>query len=272
MYGRVEDVQPRLFAIFTARSRYCCAVTWKSGHAQAPSWLIIMRIFQGVGGAFLFANSSGDHHRRLPGRTSGASPSVSTGWPPSAGSFIGLRRRRAPGPQWEWRAGVPGSACRSACLGHLVWAYRQAGRQRQATVKTTIAIDWWGNADCSAVGLISVLTGIVVRHCSPTAATTMGWTNPGWCSPAIFGGHLHLLVALRGGSRRRGGRPDVPICTLFTHPCVQPPGRHRQPARRPRPGVGSSSCSSSGCRASGYRCTATTTPTRRCGRASTCCR
>jgi MFS family permease len=38
------------------------------------------------------------------------------------------------------------------------------------------------------------------------------------------------------------------------------------------PRAACSSCSSSGCRASGFRCTATTTPTRRCGPASTCCR
>ena len=52
-----------------------------SGTAGAL-WLIIMRVFQGVGGAFLFANSSAILTDAFP-TTSGVWPWGSTAWPPS---------------------------------------------------------------------------------------------------------------------------------------------------------------------------------------------
>ena len=60
--GRVGDIYGRVrmynlgFAIFTLFS-VLLSVTWITGVAGAL-WIIIMRVFQGVGGAFLFANSS----------------------------------------------------------------------------------------------------------------------------------------------------------------------------------------------------------------------
>src|SRR5579863_2878624 len=55
MYGRVRMYNLG-FAVFTLFS-ILLSVTWMTGAAGAL-WIIIMRIFQGVGGAFLFANSS----------------------------------------------------------------------------------------------------------------------------------------------------------------------------------------------------------------------
>src|ERR1700683_401424 len=55
MYGRVRMYNLG-FAVFTIFS-ILLSITWMTGHAAAL-WIIIMRIFQGVGGAFLFANSS----------------------------------------------------------------------------------------------------------------------------------------------------------------------------------------------------------------------
>src|ERR1700716_3551658 len=55
MYGRVRMYNLG-FAIFTVAS-VLLAVSWQSGAAGAL-WLIGWRIVQGVGGAFLFANSS----------------------------------------------------------------------------------------------------------------------------------------------------------------------------------------------------------------------
>src|ERR1700745_142441 len=61
-FGRVGDMFGRVrmynlgFAVFTFFS-ILLSVTWMNGTAGAL-WLIIMRVFQGIGGAFLFANSS----------------------------------------------------------------------------------------------------------------------------------------------------------------------------------------------------------------------
>src|ERR1039458_8621265 len=60
--GRVGDIYGRVkmsnlgFAVFTVFS-ILLSVTWLTG-VPGVLWIIIMRIFQGVGGAFLFANSS----------------------------------------------------------------------------------------------------------------------------------------------------------------------------------------------------------------------
>ena len=60
--GRVGDIFGRVrmytlgFAIFTVFS-ILLAVTWMTGPAAAL-WIIFMRVGQGVGGAFLFANSN----------------------------------------------------------------------------------------------------------------------------------------------------------------------------------------------------------------------
>src|SRR3954454_18092066 len=55
MYGRVKMFNLG-FAIFTLFS-ILLSVTWMTGSAAAL-WIIVMRLGQGVGGAFLFANSS----------------------------------------------------------------------------------------------------------------------------------------------------------------------------------------------------------------------
>src|SRR5580692_2045748 len=55
MYGRVKMYNLG-FAVFTVFS-ILLSVTFMKGHGGAL-WIIIMRLFQGVGGAFLFANSS----------------------------------------------------------------------------------------------------------------------------------------------------------------------------------------------------------------------
>ena len=86
MYGRVRMYNLG-FAIFTFFS-ILLSVTWlhgRPGRCGSSS----MRVFQGVGGAFLFANSSGHHHRRLPGDERGRAMGIN-GVAAVAGSFIGL--------------------------------------------------------------------------------------------------------------------------------------------------------------------------------------
>ena len=87
-FGRIGDMFGRVnmytlgFAVFTSFS-ILLSVTWMNGPAGAI-WLILMRVGQGVGGAFLAGQLGADPHRRLPDRTSAAWPSGSTAWPPSA--------------------------------------------------------------------------------------------------------------------------------------------------------------------------------------------
>ena len=82
--GRVGDIYGRVkmynlgFAIFTLFS-ILLSVTWLTGPAGAI-WIIIMRVFQGVGGAFLFANSSAILTDAFP-RMSGARRWASTASP-----------------------------------------------------------------------------------------------------------------------------------------------------------------------------------------------
>src|SRR6201986_4601013 len=61
-FGRLGDIYGRVriynlgFAVFTFFS-LLLSVTWLTGH-PAGIWLIVMRIFQGVGAAMLMANST----------------------------------------------------------------------------------------------------------------------------------------------------------------------------------------------------------------------
>ncbi len=68
MYGRVK-IYNLGFAVFTFFS-LVLTITWMTGPAAAI-FLIVMRIFQGVGGAMLFANSGGHPDRRLPAQPAG---------------------------------------------------------------------------------------------------------------------------------------------------------------------------------------------------------
>ena len=63
MYGRVRMYNLG-FVVFTIAS-ILLAVTWQTGDAAAL-WLIGWRVVQGVGGAFIMANSTAHPHRRLP--------------------------------------------------------------------------------------------------------------------------------------------------------------------------------------------------------------
>src|ERR1700745_1492440 len=86
MFGRVRMYNLG-FAVFTFFS-ILLSVTWMSGTAGAL-WLIIMRGFQGVGGAFLFANSSALLTDAFPQNPRGLGLGIN-GVAAIAGSFLGL--------------------------------------------------------------------------------------------------------------------------------------------------------------------------------------
>jgi len=185
--GRVGDMFGRVrmynlgFAVFTVFSILLSA-TWMTGGAGAL-WIIIMRVFQGVGGAFLFANSSAILTDAFPPDERGKAMGVN-GIAAVSGSFLGLVLGGLLGPV-EWHlvflVSVPFG------LFGTVWAYLML---RDNGVRVPAKVDWLGNT-AFAVGLVAVLTGIVYSLL-PYGGHPTGWTNP-WVLAAIFGG-LAVLV------------------------------------------------------------------------------
>src|ERR1700742_1624183 len=92
-FGRLGDMFGRVrmynlgFAVFAVASVFL-AVTWMHG-VPGALWLIIWRIVQGVGGAFLFANSAAILTDAFPANQRGTALGL-TSIAAIAGSFIGL--------------------------------------------------------------------------------------------------------------------------------------------------------------------------------------
>ncbi|HEX3591132.1 MAG TPA: MFS transporter [Pseudonocardiaceae bacterium] len=175
MYGRVKMYNLG-FAIFTAFS-ILLSVTFFHG-ATAAIWIIVMRVFQGVGGAFLFANSSAILTDSFPENERGKAMGIN-GIAAVSGSFIGLILGGVLAPI-EWRlvflVSVPFG------LFGTAWAYLKL---KDNGVRIPAKVDWLGNATF-AIGLIALLSGIVYSLL-PYGGHPTGWTNP-WVLSAIFGG------------------------------------------------------------------------------------
>src|ERR1017187_8443738 len=186
--GRVGDIYGRVrmynlgFAVFTVFS-ILLSVTWLTGPAGAL-WIIIMRVFQGIGGAFLFANSTAILTDAFPEDERGKAMGIN-GIAAVGGSFLGLILGGVLAPI-EWRlvflVSVPFG------LFGTVWAYLKL---RDNGIRIPAKIDWLGNA-LFAIGLISVLTGIVYSLL-PYGGHPTGWTNP-YVLAAIFGGIAVLAL------------------------------------------------------------------------------
>ncbi len=163
------------------------SVTWMTGTAGAW-WLIVMRVLQGIGGAFLFANSSAILTDAFPSHQRGLALGINN-VAGIAGSFIGLVIGGLLGPvNWHlvFLVSVPFG------LFGTVWAYLKL---KDNGVRQKAKLDWWGNITF-ALGLIAVLVGITYGI-QPYGGHTMGWTNP-YVLAAIFGGLavLGLFVAI----------------------------------------------------------------------------
>jgi MFS family permease/cytidylate kinase len=172
-FGRIGDIYGRVrmynlgFAIFTLFS-ILLSVTWLSG-AAAAVWLIAMRILQGIGGAFLMANSSAILTDAFPEDQRGLALGINA-VAAIAGSFIGLILGGLLGPvEWHlvFAVSVPFG------LFGTIWAYLKL---RDVGHRAPASIDWWGNVTFG-VGLVLVLIGITYGI-EPYGHSAMGWTNP----------------------------------------------------------------------------------------------
>ena len=172
-FGRVGDIYGRVrmftlgFAIFTVFS-LLLSMTWMTG-PPAAIWMIVMRIGQGVGGAFLFANSSAILTDAFPSDQRGMALGVNA-VAGIAGSFIGLVVGGILGPI-DWRlvflVSVP------VGLFGTVWSWMKL---EERGIRQQARIDWWGNITF-ALGLIAVLVAITYGI-QPYGGHVLGWTNP----------------------------------------------------------------------------------------------
>jgi MFS family permease len=166
MFGRVKMYNLG-FAIYTFFS-LVLGVTWMHGSAAAI-WLVVMRLFQGVGAAFLIANSSAILTDAFPPGQRGMALGINqiTGL---AGTFIGLVLGGVLGPiNWHliFYVSVP------AGLFCTVWAYTKL---REVPRREKARIDWAGNVTFS-LGLVLLMIGITYGI-QPYGGQSMGWKSP----------------------------------------------------------------------------------------------
>jgi len=182
-FGRLGDMFGRArmynigFVIFTIASIFL-SITWFTG-TNAALWLIGWRVVQGVGGAFLMANSSAILTDVFPANQRGMALGIN-GVAAIAGSFLGLVLGGVLAPiDWNlvFVVSVP-----FGLLG-TVWAY---WKLHDTGIRQKARMDWWGNITF-AVGLISVLVGITYGI-QPYGGHSMGWTSPKVLTELIGGG------------------------------------------------------------------------------------
>ena len=165
MFGRVKMYNLG-FVIYTLAS-LVLTVDPLTGPTGAI-WLIVGRIFQGIGAAFLIANSAAILTDAFPSNQRGLALGINN-IAGISGSFIGLILGGVLGAI-DWRlvflVSVP-----FGVLG-TVWSYlnlRELGERHRAK------IDWAGNATF-AIGLILIMVGITYGI-EPSGHSTTGWTS-----------------------------------------------------------------------------------------------
>jgi EmrB/QacA subfamily drug resistance transporter len=187
-FGRLGDMFGRVrmynmgFAVFTIGSIFL-TVTWMHGVSGAL-WLIIWRVVQGIGGAFLFANSTAILTDAFPANQRGTALGLNS-IAAIAGSFIGLILGGILAPiNWHLVFLI------SAPIGLFgtVWAYFML---HDIGIRKHAKMDWWGNL-LFGIGLIAILVGITYGL-QPYGGHAMGWTSP-FVLGAMIGGVVLLIV------------------------------------------------------------------------------
>jgi MFS family permease len=175
MFGRVR-MYSLGFVIYTSAS-LVLTIDPLTGQAGAL-WLIIGRLFQGVGAAFLVANSAAILTDAFPSNQRGLALGINN-VAAISGQFIGLILGGVLGAI-DWRlvflVSVPFG------LFGTIWSYRnlkELGQRHRAR------IDWGGNISF-AVGLVLVMIGITYGI-EPADGYSMGWTSAPVISLLVLG-------------------------------------------------------------------------------------
>ncbi len=193
--GRLGDLFGRVrmynlgFVIYTTASLFL-AVDWLTGRSGA-SYLIAFRVVQGVGAAFLLANSAAILTDAFPSDQRGLALGINN-IAGISGMFIGLLLGGLLGPI-DWRlvflVSVP------IGLFGTIWAYLKL---QERGVPHRAPIDWRGNITF-ALGLILVMVGITYGI-QPYGGHPLGWSSPRVLAELSAG--LALLVAFAVLERR----------------------------------------------------------------------
>ena len=184
MFGRVRMYNLG-FLVYTVSS-LLLTIDWMTGK-EGALWLIVMRIVQGVGAAFIIANSAAILTDAFPTNQRGLALGINN-VAGISGSFIGLVLGGVLAPI-NWRLvfliSVPIGALGTA------WAYMKL---RDTGIRRRTKIDWWGNLTFAS-GLILLMIGITYGI-EPYGHDTMGWTNPTVVAELAAGVALLLVFAV----------------------------------------------------------------------------
>lgn len=188
-FGRISDMFGRVklynlgFAVFTFGS-ILLFLTPGTGNFAALE-IIIFRLVQGIGGAFLFANSTAILTDAFPPNQRGLAMGINQ-IAAIGGGFLGLLVGGVLAPI-SWRAiflvSIP--------LGLIgtIWAYLML--HETAVIKTGQKLDIIGNL-LFAFGLTFILIAITYGI-MPYGSSTMGWGNP-WVLAGLVAGFLFILA------------------------------------------------------------------------------
>ncbi len=216
MFGRVRMYNLG-FVIYTVAS-LLLAIDWMTGTAGAD-WLILFRVVQGVGAAFLLANTAAILTDAFPPEQRGLALGLNN-VVAVAGMFVGLVLGGLLAPI-SWRLvflisvpiGIVGT----------VWAYLKL---EEVGVHKRAPVDWLGNITFAG-GLILIMIG-VTYGIRPYEGHSMGWQNP-------------LVLGTIGGRHRRCSQPSRWSKRAWPTPCSScrssgcgrsPSGRSRASCRR----------------------------------------
>lgn len=188
-FGRISDMFGRVrlynlgFAIFTVGS-ILLSLTPNQGDLGAME-IIVFRIAQGIGGAFLFANSAAIITDAFPANERGKALGINQ-VAFLVGSLVGLALGGILAV-YDWRlvflVSVP-----VGVVGTL-WSYWKL--KEMGTIRRKQKMDIWGNVTFGA-GLTLILVGITYGLI-PYGSASMGWGNP-WVIASLASGAA-LLIA-----------------------------------------------------------------------------
>src|SRR5438270_5379628 len=166
MFGRVRMYNLG-FVIYTVAS-LLLTVDWMTGR-EGATYLIVFRIVQGIGAAFLLANASAIITDAFPANQRGMALGINNIVGVS-GMFVGLVLGGVLAPI-DWRLvfliSVP------VGLFGTVWAYLKL---RELSTPARARVDWWGNLTFAA-GLICLMVA-VTYGIRPYGSHATGWGSP----------------------------------------------------------------------------------------------